>query len=182
MIRAHVVAIALLSTLLVSDGLDRGARARASVLTQATRSETLGVAQGSAYLRRLNPDLGAPERERVAAAVVKYSPKYRLEPALVLAIISAESSARPWVRSSKGAVGLMQVMPHVVGGLRVAGNLTSIETNIEAGCLILADNIRRLGEDRGILAYFWGNDIRGDAYLEHVRAAHAEILRHVSAS
>ncbi|MDP7571654.1 MAG: transglycosylase SLT domain-containing protein, partial [Myxococcota bacterium] len=178
MIRTHVVALALASLSLLSDGRDGRVGTRESAPAQAMRSKTFGVVQVSAYLVRLNPDLRAPEREQIAAAVVKYSAKYRLEPSLVLAVITAESSARPWVRSSKGAVGLMQVMPHVVGGLPVAGNLTSIETNIEAGCLILADNIRRLGEDRGILAYFWGNDIRGEAYLENVRAVRAAILRH----
>jgi len=182
MLRAHVVAVALVSMLLVSDGLEGGARTRVSARAPATHSARHGVAQVSAYLGQLNPELGPLEQERIAAAVVKYSAKYRLEPALVLAIITAESSARPWVRSPKGAVGLMQVMPHMVGGLPVAGNLTSIETNIEAGCLILADNIERLGEDRGILAYFWGNDIRGDAYLVHVRAVHAAILAHAAAS
>ena len=182
MLRAHVFAVALVSMLLVFDGVESGAWTVAPVSAQTTRNAVVGAAQVSTYLGRLNPDLGLPERERIAAAVVKYSAKYGLESALVLAIITAESSARPWVRSSKGAVGLMQVMPYVVDALPVAGNLTSIETNIEAGCLILADNIARLGEDRGILAYFWGNDIRGTAYLANVRTVHAAILREAAAS
>ena len=69
-----------------------------------------------------------------------------------------------------------------LASLALAGNLASIETNVEAGCIILADNIRRLGEDKGILAYFWGNEIRGVAYLEEVRAARAAIRRQVAAS
>ena len=182
MLRAHVFAVAFVSMLLVFDGVESGARNAGPGSTQTTRSAVVGLEQVSAYLGRLNPGLGLQERDRIATAVVKYSAKYRLESALVLAIITAESSARPWVRSSKGAVGLMQVMPHVVDALPVAGNLTSIETNIEAGCLILADNIERLGEDRGILAYFWGNDIRGTAYLVHVRTVHAAILREAAAS
>jgi soluble lytic murein transglycosylase-like protein len=113
---------------------------------------------------------------------VKYSGKYVLDPSLVLAVIHQESSGRPWVRSDKGAMGLMQVMPHMLASLALAGNLASIETNVEAGCIILADNIRRLGEDKGILAYFWGNKIRGVAYLEDVRAARAAIRRRVAAS
>jgi len=71
----------------------------------------------------------------------------------------------------------MQVMPYMVEGMHMAGNLTTIESNIEAGCLILADNIRRLGEDDGISAYFWGSNIRGVAYLDRVRAAHAAVRR-----
>ena len=49
--------------------------------------------------------------------------------------------------------------------MEIAGNLTTIEKNIELGCLILADNIRRLGVEDGISAYFWGFDIRGVSYL-----------------
>ena len=71
----------------------------------------------------------------------------------------------------------MQVMPHMASGMRIAGNLTTIESNIEAGCWILAGNIRRLGEADGISAYFWGSDIRGVAYLERVRAARAAVRR-----
>ena len=93
------------------------------------------------------------------------------------AVVIVESHARPWAVSRKGAVGLMQVMPHMVGGMQLAGNLTTIESNIEAGCAILADNIRRLGEDDGISAYFWGSEIRGVAYLDRVREARATIRR-----
>jgi len=46
-----------------------------------------------------------------------------------------------------------------------------VETNVEAGCVILAHNIRRLGEEDGISAYFWGSEIRSVAYLNRVRSA-----------
>ncbi len=130
----------------------------------------------------LNPELSPAERIRIAAAVVKYSARYGLDPALVLAVISRESTARPWVRSSKGAVGLMQVMPYMMGSLRVAGNIAHVESNIEAGCMILADNIRRLGEQREISAYFWGNSVRDTRYFEAVEAARAGIRREAAAS
>ena len=79
------------------------------------------------------------------------------------------------VRSGKGAIGLMQVMPHMAEKLPLAGNLATIESNIEAGCFILADNIRRLGEPQGISSYFWGRHVRGDAYLEKVERARARV-------
>ena len=59
----------------------------------------------------------------------------------------------------------------------LAGNLATIESNIEGGCFLLADNIRRLGEEDGISAYFWGSDIRGLAYLARVRATREAVLR-----
>ena len=72
----------------------------------------------------------------------------------------------------------MQVMPHMMEPLRLAGNAATIESNIEAGCWILASNIRRLGEEEGISSYFWGSEIRGLAYLEKVQAAREEVRRH----
>ena len=97
------------------------------------------------------------------------------DPYLVASVLHTESTARPWVVSPKGAVGLMQVMPHMFELFDLAGNITTIESNIEAGCVILADNIRRLGEDEGILAYFWGGQIRGVSYLHRVEAARAAL-------
>jgi soluble lytic murein transglycosylase-like protein len=128
-------------------------------------------------LVRWNPQLAEPELGRIARAVARYSAKYELDPELVTAVIVVESEAHPGARSPRGAVGLMQVMPRTLAPLGLAGNLTTVESNIEAGCRILAENIRRFGEEDGILAYFWGPNIRGDAYLERVRAARAAVRR-----
>jgi len=176
MSRARVAWLAIVAALLLSNGGMRAALVSDGAASDP-RTAPLNELQIAAYVGELNPDLTDRQRTRIAAAVVKYSGKYELDPSLVLAVIHQESTARPWVRSAKGAVGLMQVMPHMMGVLPVAGNLTSIESNIEAGCIILADNIRRLGEERGILAYFWGNDIRGGDYLESIEAARAAIRR-----
>ena len=129
-------------------------------------------------LEDVNPNLHPSEVARITAAVFRYSEKYALDPELVTAILLVESSARPWVRSPKGAVGLMQVMPHMMEPLGLAGNAATIESNIEAGCWILANNIQRLGEARGISSYFWGSDIRGLAYFEKVQSARAEVRRY----
>jgi len=115
-----------------------------------------------------NPSLSENERQRIGTAVMRYSAKYELDPSLVTAILMVESGSRPWAVSPKGAVGLMQVMPFMFKSIGIAGNLTSIEPNIEAGCWILADNIRRLGEQDGVSAYFWGSNIRGVAYRNRV--------------
>jgi soluble lytic murein transglycosylase-like protein len=127
----------------------------------------------SQRMRQLNPRLSAGQVDRIWRAVDRYSAKYELEPELVLAVLEVESGARVVARSPKGALGLMQVMPHMAARLDVAGSHTTIETNIEAGCLILSSNIRRLGEADGISAYFWGSDIRGVGYLNRIRAVRA---------
>ncbi len=128
-------------------------------------------------LATVNPNLDPSELSRITAAVFRYSDKYGLDPELVTAVLLVESGARPWVRSRKGAVGLMQVMPHMMEPLGLTGNAATIESNIEAGCWILASNIRRLGEAKGISSYFWGSEIRGLAYLEKVQSARAEVRR-----
>jgi len=129
-----------------------------------------------------NPELSTVERERIGAAVMRYSTKYDLDPSLVTAVLLVESGSRPWVVSPRGAVGLMQVMPYMFEALPIAGNLTSIESNIEAGCWILADDIRRLGLEDGVSAYFWGSNIRDVAYRNRVFARRAALEQHVGLS
>lgn len=128
-------------------------------------------------LARWNPQLGPDERARIARAVRRYSAKYDLDPELVTAVIVVESEARPSARSPRGAVGLMQVMPEMLAPLGLAGNSMTVESNVEAGCRILSENIRRFGEEDGILAYFWGPNIRDGAYLQRVRAARDAVRR-----
>jgi soluble lytic murein transglycosylase-like protein len=177
--RRHVACAALVSWLLVS----LTAAATPPAAATAAPATPVVAAQGadhdsiSRVLSRVNGQLSEPERVRIARAVVRYSAKYELDPELVTAVLMVESRGLPSARSPKGAMGLMQVMPSMLEPLGMAGNFTTVESNIEAGCLILADNIRRMGEADGILAYFWGPNIRGDAYLVRVRAAQAEVRR-----
>jgi len=119
-------------------------------------------------LERANPRLHRLMSSRIMGAVDRCGREQALDPDLVVALIVVESSARPWALSPKGAIGLMQVMPHMYEQLGMPGNVAHIESNIEAGCTILADNIRRLGEEDGISAYYWGSRIGGDGYLKRV--------------
>ena len=174
MSRQRVACLALLALLLVCDG-QRAVDARDDVA--GARRAVFGAPEVAASLARANRELAPLEIERIASAVVRYSRKYQIDPVLVTAVLLVESRARPWARSPKGAIGLMQIMPHVIVPSALAGNLATIESNIEGGCFLLADNIRRLGEEDGISAYFWGSDIRGLAYLARVRAARDAVLR-----
>ncbi|MAG31420.1 MAG: hypothetical protein CL908_11100 [Deltaproteobacteria bacterium] len=127
------------------------------------------------HLRGRRSSLSLEQQERVIEAVLRSSQRYGLDPFLVTAVLLVESDARPWAESGKGAIGLMQVMPYMAAKLPLAGNLATIESNVEAGCFILSDNIRRLGEAKGISSYFWGRRIRGVAYLEKVQRARARV-------
>ena len=74
-------------------------------------------------LMQANPSLGFEERGRILDAIDRYSDQYELEADLVMAVMLVESGARPWAHSPKGAVGLMQVMPHMMRPMDLAGNL-----------------------------------------------------------
>jgi hypothetical protein len=169
--RTRLVLLAFIAILLVFDGSVGTGEERDGTHNAAAQYDSARVAT---ILESVNPALSDDELRRIGGAVMRSSDAYRLDPQLVTAVLLVESSARPWVRSPKGAVGLMQVMPYMVEGMEL---LATIESNIEAGCAILADNIRRLGEDDGISSYFWGSDIRGVAYLDRVRAARAQVRR-----
>jgi len=174
----HLARLALLAILAAYPGWGGPVQASAPGALYAQESETATLRRPFAErfaneLRASNRQLSDAEVQRIVAAVGRYSRKYELEPELVAGVLLRESNGRPWVRSNRGAVGLMQVMPHVGLPLELAGNLATVETNIEAGCIILADNIRRLGEEDGISAYFWGSDIRGAGYLKRVQEARA---------
>jgi soluble lytic murein transglycosylase-like protein len=154
-----------------------GAGPDASYRALPSEGAAFDVRRIASILASVNPSLSAEEQQRIGRAVITSSRRHALDPELVTAVLLVESSARPWARSDKGAVGLMQVMPHMVAPRALAGNLTTIESNVEAGCIILADNIRRLGEEDGISAYFWGSNIRGVAYLDRVQQARARVRR-----
>jgi soluble lytic murein transglycosylase-like protein len=167
------IGLLLLSLGMVSVG---GPNASPSASVSATGPSHLArptttAEQVDDVLESANPGLAVHERRRIGAALIRSAHRYGLDPDLVLAVILVESDARPEAHSPKGALGLMQVMPHMMRPLELAGNATTVESNIEAGCFILADNIRRWGFERGISAYFWGTRVRDDSYLAKVLRA-----------
>jgi hypothetical protein len=123
-------------------------------------------------LERRNPRLGPLRSGRIADAVLRCTQTEKLPgltPQLVLAVMLQESNARPGVTSRKGAVGLMQVMPSTYYELLdLRGSIGHLESNVEAGCLVLADDIRRLGLRDGISSYFWGGAIVSETYAKGV--------------
>jgi soluble lytic murein transglycosylase-like protein len=179
MLRFHTFVLVLLAFGLLTGGSTAPLRnvAAGEELPMATVLPVDHAERIAGIVQAYNGVLSDVESERIGRAVVKSASRHGLEPELVTAVLLVESGGRPWARSRAGAVGLMQVMPHMAATMDLAGNLTTVESNIEAGCVILADNIRRLGENDGISAYFWGSNIRGVAYLDRVRAARDAVRR-----
>ncbi len=83
-------------------------------------------------------------------AIVNYvkllAPEYQLAPALVLALMAAESNFDPLAQSPKNAQGLMQLLPETAARFKVT-RLTDPAQNIRAGMAYL----------RWLLAYFEGD-------------------------
>src|SRR5262245_12640501 len=85
-------------------------------------------------------------RQEIRRAVTFYAKRYRLDPALLHAVIKAESDFRQHVVSRKGAVGLMQLTPDTAATLRVANVYDSIE-NIRGGAKQLRHLLNRYQGD-----------------------------------
>jgi soluble lytic murein transglycosylase-like protein len=71
-------------------------------------------------------------KQEISRAIMWYAKQYRLDPALLRAVIKTESDFRQHVVSRKGAVGLMQLTPDTAATLRVADVHDSIQ-NIRGG-------------------------------------------------
>jgi hypothetical protein len=100
-------------------------------ISNAPAQESRQILASLAYMQRtLGPIIAEATRT------------YRLPPALVLAVIQAESNFVPQAVSPKGAMGLMQLMPGTASLLGVQDPFNPRE-NILAGCRYLRDLLDR---------------------------------------
>ncbi|MEK6604752.1 MAG: lytic transglycosylase domain-containing protein [Nitrospirota bacterium] len=97
--------------------------------------------RGERTLARLKPTLPA---SKLNEAILHTSHKHSLSPALVHAVIRAESAYNPNAVSSKGAMGLMQLMPGTASLLKVS-NPYDPEENISGGVRYLRYLLDRFG-------------------------------------
>jgi soluble lytic murein transglycosylase-like protein len=101
-----------------------------------------GTPRGSVPLEG-DPFVGAsPLEQRVIATATRVG----VDPALVLAIVETESGQTSDAVSSKGAVGLMQVLPETAAGVGLP-DAADPATNLEAGCRYLAALLESFGGD-----------------------------------
>ncbi len=97
----------------------------------------------------------APRQNKTFDKIVKaVAKKYNLEASLIHSIIRAESNYDPHCVSSKGALGLMQLMPKTARTYGV-GNPLEPRDNIEGGVRYLKDLINLYnGRTRFVLAAY----------------------------
>ncbi len=112
-----------------------------STLVDGTTQPTEAAAPRPAPAPRATPAPSAPRPAAATAArpsaevrtvVDRVASRHKLSPALLDAVIRAESAFDPRAVSPKGAIGLMQLLP-ATGQRFGARDLFSVEQNVEAG-------------------------------------------------
>lgn len=111
---------------------------RASEMPQAP-AQSRPVQTSSLLCRPLEP-------ARLDSLIRQASGRHGLNPSLVQAVVRQESGGWPCAVSSKGARGLMQLMPATASALGVADPFEP-EANIEGGVRFLKDLLDRYGGD-----------------------------------
>jgi len=86
------------------------------------------------------------DRSKFHGHIVAAAKTYSLEPALIHAVITAESAYNPLARSPKGAKGLMQLMPGTAERYGVRNPLDPRQ-NILGGAAYLRDLLTMFGND-----------------------------------
>src|SRR5207249_10329879 len=111
---------------------------------------------------------------------------YRLDPALLAAVIDQESKFRPNVRSSSGAIGLMQLLPDTAKGIAIhtGGNrfrlsdLYNPEINVRYGAWYLRHLLDKYGDERTALAAYNAGQENVDAWRREGRGIVFSETRH----
>jgi len=87
-----------------------------------------------------------PERDRIISWVRRLAPDYGLDPNLILAIIKTESNFDPHARSSRNALGLMQLIPSTAARFGVKDRADPLQ-NLHGGMAYM----------RWLLSFFQGD-------------------------
>lgn len=115
------------------------------------------------YAKNQNVALSQMKAEYYASVVIDRAEHYGTDPKMVKAVLVSESGAREKAISRKGAVGLMQVMPHTAKLFGCGKDLFNPEVNIDCGVRILSNHIGKYGEYAGIRYYLCGEGM-GNTY------------------
>ncbi len=125
------------------------------VPTANVRAARSAVAEVNAYLGRnsataspsfVNTSRGNFTQAEIDAAVERAAQRHNVDPNLVRALIKVESNFNPNAVSSKGAMGLMQLMPQTARELHLT-NPFDPDQNVEAGVRHLKKLMESFGGD-----------------------------------
>jgi soluble lytic murein transglycosylase-like protein len=116
-------------------------------------------------------------RKQLAHLIVSESKKYSYDPFLLTALIITESSFNKWARSTKGALGLMQIQPRTAVALaketqrewKGKPTLYDPGANIALGAFYLDKLIKRFGDLRLALEAYNHGPTKLSRYLRKGR-------------
>ncbi len=166
-----VIGLLALSTLLTPAGRDRlaaWAGLAAEALSPRELNSVYTVLPTNLTVEQRRVARWIANRHRVAMGAVEQlvgasfetAGSYRLDPYLLLAVISIESGFNPLAESTVGALGLMQIMPNVhaeklksFGGARQA---LDPWVNMQVGAQILREYLDRFGSESAALRAYVG--------------------------
>jgi hypothetical protein len=105
--------------------------------------------------------------QQIVQTAVRASKEHRVDPMLVLAVLSVESGFNPYAESHAGAQGLMQVMTsvHKEKFARFGGEDAALHpvANVFVGAQILADVVQRGGSmEQGLKLYVGAGNLETD--------------------
>ena len=124
-----------------------------STTPRAGAMKTYAVATAGSAVRSTTP-AAAGRARRYAGLIAEYAAAHDVRPALVAAVIQAESAFNPFARSHKGAMGLMQLMPATATELGVVDPYDP-EQNIRGGVTYLKQLLEQYSgnEELALAAY-----------------------------
>jgi soluble lytic murein transglycosylase len=143
-----------------------------AVVALAVAAAAVGVwvvsAQPAWYLRIRYP-------LRYEAIVRGHSRNYRLDPALLAAVIYTESKFDADAKSSSGAIGLMQLLPGTAEGIAIhtggtrfrVSDLYTPEINVRYGSWYLRHLLDKYGDERTALAAYNAGQENVDRWRAH---------------
>jgi soluble lytic murein transglycosylase len=143
-----------------------------------------------AYLQRTEPSWWARVWYplKYESIVRGHADHYRLEPALLAAVIEQESKFRPDAESPTGAIGLMQLQPDTAKGIAlrtgghkfVVSDLYDPEINIRYGAWYLRHLLDKYEDERTALAAYNAGQANVNEWIdEHKGIAFAETREYV---
>ncbi len=109
--------------------------------------------EATGYSKRAKPRSGVPAHRGYDSLILREAKLNRLDPALIKAVIAAESNFVPGAVSHAGAEGLMQLMPRTARGMGVDNSFKPAE-NVRGGSRYLREMLDRYGDLRRALAAY----------------------------
>ena len=110
------------------------------------------LALSAAVTQPSGPSLEALSQRPFAEIIESAATRHGVSPALIHAVVRAESNYQPRARSTKGARGLMQVLPST-GRQLGAGNLFDPRSNLDAGVRYLKELLAEFDLPLAVAAY-----------------------------